>query len=730
MRTTHSHTGALTSSPPHAFGSVHSPLATHPPQVKISTLLFRFAFTAWGYALAVSGCLLCLFLVQAHAYARTLNYTFYDGGFWRWAERDPTKPHAGVYGEISYKPLIEDFESRYPRPDHILLHMAHTSGFYTNMFIRQVANWGNVAGAPPLLFSCLFRDCRFTRKVVLPLLAASWFAYIIVKRSIFEMPRSRVGVQTDPERASSIFLHEFELQLVPMEQRNAINYENLSFWPELICASAFSIVGLLGTLIESRKEGARVAAWSGAAAFILPWMCYMNTAIFNYIIWGGNACPYGAPGALWFKAQTWTQRIIVRFFIVQLVGVAVSYGAKLLTQDQLPLGINFPIKSSVLRVVVPFYFIAFWGLVGRMMQSRCANELSSASPRRTPHAARRTPHAARRTPHALPRLTSSHLVSPRSRHGSFEDPLYAALVEAALVGQEILQMWAYMHQKGPMSYVLSLIVSRCRGGLRNKVAPQEELEKKVAAPPAKRRSWVEQDESNPNYGKLDDIPSKPYTYNFLICAHAVCEAVTVLTAAFIPLAYNANIADYKEIDQGTVITNLMIGLIGETIFADSILCILAARKQRTAHTFLATWQMRPKGSLFAFVAVTVAAFCPIWHTVLATQTIKKDSSQLGYHSYPQMLFMVDQHRHHYNRTQHGLYTTKSECGGDTGCLYSELLTLRVLCGAPPGELSNKDWCIANNYPIKCCTEMFLFPKTMCNSHLDAVGNNNDVVVEG
>ena len=364
MHTTRAHTRCS------LFRSVHPTLATHPPQVKISTLLYRFAFTAWGYALAVSGCLLCVFVIQAHAYARTLNYTFYDGGFWRWAERDPTKPHAGVFGEISYRPLIEDFESRYPRPDHILLHMAHTSGFYTNMFIRQVANWGNVAGAPPLLFSCLFRDCRFTRKVALPLLSALWFAYIIVKRSVFEMPRSRVGVQTDPERASSIFLHEFELQLVPADRRNAISYENLSFWPELICCSAFSIVSLLGTLIESRKEGARVAAWSGAAAFILPWMCYVNTAIFNYMIWGGNACPYGAPGALWFKAQTWSEKLIVRFFIVQMVGIAISYGAKLLTQDQLPLGINFPIKSSVLRVVVPFYFIAFWGLVGRMMQSR------------------------------------------------------------------------------------------------------------------------------------------------------------------------------------------------------------------------------------------------------------------------------------------------------------------------------------------------------------------------
>ena len=299
--------------------------------------------------------------------------------------------------------------------------------------------------------------------------------------------------------------------------------------------------------------------------------------------------------------------------------------------------------------------------------------------------------------------------------------MYAALTEAALVGQEVLQMWAYMHQRGPMSYLISLV----RGDFRKKVAPQEEEPEKVPAPPVKRRSWVEMDDSNPNYGKIGDIPSKPYTYNFLICAHAVCEAVTVLTAAFIPLAYNANIADYNEIDQGTVITNLIIGLIGETLVADSILCILAARKQRTAHTFLATWQMRPKGSLFAFVAVTVAAFCPIWHTVLATQTIKKDSSELGYHSYPQMLFMVNQHRHHYNMTQHGIYkaNTEANCNGDTGCMFSELLTLRVLCGAPPGELSNRDWCIANNKPVKCCTEMFLFPKEECNTHLEKEGNN-------
>ena len=70
---------------PGALSSGRSASPRHPPpQVLISTLLY-FAFTAWGYALVVSGCLLCVFVVQAHAYTRTLNYTFVGlasgGGF-------------------------------------------------------------------------------------------------------------------------------------------------------------------------------------------------------------------------------------------------------------------------------------------------------------------------------------------------------------------------------------------------------------------------------------------------------------------------------------------------------------------------------------------------------------------------------------------------------------------------------------------------------------------------
>ena len=61
--------------------------------------------------------------------------------------------------------------------------------------------------------------------------------------------------------------------------------------------------------------------------------------------------------------------------------------------------------------------------------------------------------------------------------------MYAALTEAALVGQEVLQMWAYMHQRGPMSYLISLV----RGDFRKKVAPQQEEPEKVPAPPVKRK---------------------------------------------------------------------------------------------------------------------------------------------------------------------------------------------------------------------------------------------------
>ena len=220
----------------------------------------------------------------------------------------------------------------------------------------------------------------------------------------------------------------------------------------------------------------------------------------------------------------------------------------------------------------------------------------------------------------------------------------------------------------------------------------------------------------------------------------------MLTAAFIALAYNINIAGFKPIDRSTVVTNMLIGLVGETIVADGFLCVIAARQQRRAHTFLATWQapisllssrglprcpspaarkrapdvlchvvrqMRPRGCLLVYIAVTLAAFCPIWYTVLITQTVKRDESHvLGYHSWPSVLYTVNLHRERYNNSKFGVYTTL-DCGegytGSIDCNLNDIMNLRVHCGAPPGELSNAAWCEENSYPTKCCAEMLICP---------------------
>ena len=111
---------------------------------------------------------------------------------------------------------------------------------------------------------------------------------------------------------------------------------------------------------------------STLVAAVLPWGCYAQPGIFNVLVWAGNACPYGKPGAMWFKARTSLEKLAIRLFLVQGFGVMMAYIAKLLTQDHLPLGFSFPVKSGVMRFALPAYFLAFWGLVGRIMQTRCA----------------------------------------------------------------------------------------------------------------------------------------------------------------------------------------------------------------------------------------------------------------------------------------------------------------------------------------------------------------------
>jgi len=384
----------------------------------------------------------------------------------------------------------------------------------------------------------------------------------------------------------------------------------------------------VGTAVETRRDGSRVCAWSCAVALVLPWLTYAQPGVYSNLVWGGNACPYGSAGSLWFKANTSFEKLVVRLFMVQAFGLLMAYVAKLLTQDHLPLGIAFPIRSSTLRFALPAYFLAFWGLVGRIMQT------------------------------------------------SFTDVSFVVLVEGVLIMQEVLQVWAYMHHKGPLAYLLALALGRGSA--------------KVAA-----------DQATPEYRSLDDIPSKAFTYNFLICAHAVCEAVTVLIAGFLPLAYNMNINDYGLVPRGQMIVNLIISLVGETIVADGLFCVMAAREQRKAHTFLATWQLRPRGSITVFLVVTLAAFLPVWYTLLLSATMKKDDSHFGYHSVPQELYIVDILAYRYNRSTHGVATQ------------NEYVNLRAKCGPPPGEVSNEVWCFADERTDadlrKCCEEMDLCP---------------------
>ena len=142
-------------------------------------------------------------------------------------------------------------------------------------------------------------------------------------------------------------------------------------------------------------------------------------------------------------------------------------------------------------------------------------------------------------------------------------------------------VWAYMHQKGPIAYLLSQALHR------GKVSDAD------AAAPA-------------TIAALADLPPKVFTYNFLICVHAVIETVLVLAGALVPLVMNMNLgatACKEELDQGNLLTNMAVGLVGETLVADGIFCVLAARRQRNAHSFLATWRLRPRGSMLSSMSL-------------------------------------------------------------------------------------------------------------------------------
>lgn len=592
---------------------------------RVSTLsvMCGYVLSAWAYALIVSVLLLAAFLLQAHGLASMLDGFFFEGGS-MWYARSVERPTPLFGSSGLVRPVSPD-----PSPIFVVAYgaYAHSLGFYMYVYFKVIAWWGSVAAAPPLLYACLFRSCRITRTVVMPLLSSLWFCYLIVRQVLFTLEGSKSYFSTVPLAVENTVLH-FELELVP--QGYSTEIFNL-IWSEFFITAAFSLLGLLGTLAETFNDAGPAAKFSCFVALVLPWMCYAQKGVFNNVIWGGNHCPEevnGTPGALWFKAtqNSTFDMLVIRLFLIQSTSTVMAYFAKLLTQDHLPLGISFPIKSSWLRFVLPAYFLAFWGIVGRVMQT------------------------------------------------SFNNPSTTVLMEALLVLQELVQVWAYMHQKGPLAYLLSLALARGSA--------------KVSA-----------DAVTPEYRTLADIPSKAFTYNFLICTHTICEAVTCLVAGLIPLAYNYNISGLAPLNRSLIVTNMVIAIVGETLVADGLFCILAVRQQRQAHTFLATWQMRPRGSIHVFVATTVVAILPLWYAIILYQVPKKDDTHLGYHGFPVVLWKVVETLRQYNATENGVATDADVYLLQGECVSPSLR--KKWCNEEVWEETGR-WASRTNVVNRCC----------------------------
>ena len=77
-----------------------------------------------------------------------------------------------------------------------------------------------------------------------------------------------------------------------------------------------------------------------------------------------------------------------------------------------------------------------------------------------------------------------------------------------------------MHLKGPAAYTIGLLLGR---GGHAKVSPRA-----VVA-------------ETPLYRSVVDLPPKEYTYNFLICVHAVCETMLVLVGGLALMLMNFSI---------------------------------------------------------------------------------------------------------------------------------------------------------------------------------------------
>jgi len=241
---------------------------------------------------------------------------------------------------------------------------------------------------------------------------------------------------------------------------------------------------------------------------------------------------------------------------------------------------------SNLRYALPMFFFSFWGIMGRVAQSSIPNVGINIA------------------------------------------------IELCLVGFEIIQVWAFMHTMGPTKYTLLFFFKR------------HQL----------KEAYDGSEYSTATFRTAADIPPKIYAYNYIICVHAVCEAAMVLIGGLTPLLLNLQLSPtdcpagattqqcniwLQEFPQRAVLANTFISLMCETLIADSIFCFLAARQQRKAHSFLATWRTRSSRSLGVFVLSCCLASLPLFRGAAATAQIAISENMFGFRYFPKPLNCYD-----------------------------------------------------------------------------------------
>jgi hypothetical protein len=86
-----------------------------------------------------------------------------------------------------------------------------------------------------------------------------------------------------------------------------------------------------------------------------------------------------------------------------------------------------------------------------------------------------------------------------------------------------------MHEKGPVACVLSLVRARVRTRVSAARCSEGGASWASVVRGGAARVQADDVQTTAEFHKLSDIPSRALAYNFLICSHAVCEALTVLT---------------------------------------------------------------------------------------------------------------------------------------------------------------------------------------------------------